>query len=226
MSKKILIADDEKNMRILISDFLINEGYEIIEASNGKEAVEKFKADSSIHLVILDVMMPLLDGWQTCELIRKMSQVPIIMLTAKNTEADELTGFIRGSDEYIKKPFSPTILVARVNALIKRTYQELDKTEEINKGNLNINLKQHVIKSNNETLDLSHTEYKLLMYLIENENNVLTRDMLLDSVWGTEYEGTDRTVDSHMNRLRVKMKSSGEYIKTVRGYGYKFEVVK
>ena len=226
MSKKILIADDEKNMRILISDFLINEGYEIIEASNGKEAVEKFKADQSIHLVILDVMMPFLDGWQTCELIRKMSQVPIIMLTAKNTEADELTGFKRGSDEYIRKPFSPTILVARVNALIKRTYQELDETEEINKGNLNINLKQHVITSNNETLDLSHTEYKLLMYLIENENCVLTRDMLLDSVWGTEYEGTDRTVDSHMNRLRVKMKSSGEYIKTVRGYGYKFEVVK
>jgi len=224
MKKKILIADDERKMRIIISDFLENEGYEIIEAENGKEAVEKFEEDPGIHLVILDVMMPFVDGWEACESIRKMSKVPIIMLTAKNTEEDELTGFKKGSDEYIRKPFSPSILVARVNALIKRTYPEAE-TEELIKGNLTINLKEHVIKSRDEVLDLSLTEYKLVMYMIENEKLVLTREILLDNVWGREYEGTDRTVDTHMNRIRIKMKSSGEYIKTVRGFGYKFEVI-
>jgi len=219
---KILVADDETRMRILISDFLSNEGYEIIEASNGKEAIDMFFKDPSIHLVILDIMMPYFNGLEVCEEIRKISKVPIIMLTAKVSENDELFGFRKGTDEYIKKPFSPSILVARVNALIKRTYKDADN---IKKGNLEIDTETHTVAAGEETISLSLTEYKLLLYMIENEASVLSRDILLNNVWGFDYEGTDRTVDTHINRLRMKLKTCGDYVTTVRGYGYKFEVI-
>ena len=223
MKKKILIADDEMRMRILISDFLINEGYEIIEASDGKEALEKFTNEPTIHLVILDIMMPYLTGWEVCEEIRKISKVPIIMLTAKNAENDELFGFKKGTDEYIKKPFSPSILVARVNALMDRTYGD---SNLLIKDFLTIDTEKHIVKSQGDTIDLSITEYKLLLYMIDNENSVLSREQLISKVWGYDYDGTDRTVDTHINRLRIKLKESGDYVKTVRGYGYKFEVIK
>lgn len=222
MKKKILIADDEMRMRILISDFLINEGYEIIEARDGKEAIERFLDEPTIHLVILDIMMPYFNGWEVCEEIRKVSKVPIIMLTAKNTENDELNGFKKGADEYIKKPFSPSILVARVNALMNRTYEENNK---LNKGNLIIDTEKHLVKSKDNEIELSLTEYKMLLYMVQNEGTVLTRELLLNNVWGYDYEGTDRTVDTHINRLRIKLKELGDYIRTVRGYGYKFEVI-
>jgi DNA-binding response OmpR family regulator len=221
MKKKILIADDEMRMRILISDFLTNAGYEIIEAADGKQALEKFTNDPSIHLVILDIMMPYLNGWEVCEELRKISKVPVMMLTAKNGENDELFGFKKGTDEYIKKPFSPSILVARVNALMDRTYGD---SSLLIRGSLVIETEKHLLKSNEDPIDLSITEYRLLLYMIENESHVLTREQLISNVWGYDYDGTDRTVDTHINRLRIKLKNSGDYIKTVRGYGYKFEV--
>lgn len=221
MKKKILIADDESRMRMLISDFLINEGYEVIEAVNGREAVDKFVEKPSIHLVILDIMMPVLNGFDACSQIRRISKVPIIMLTAKNTENDELLGFRKGTDEYIRKPFSPSVLVARINALMQRIYGDSNKFK---KGNLLIYRDAHLVEIDGVSIDLSQTEFKLLLYLIENENRVLSRDQLLDNVWGYDYEGTERTVDTHMNRLRIKLKSSGKYLKTIRGFGYKFEV--
>ncbi len=223
MAYTVLIADDEPRMRILVSDFLQNENYNVIEAKNGLEAVDLFFSDQSIHLVILDVMMPEMDGWDACREIRNVSQVPIIMLTAKNTEADELTGFDKGSDEYITKPFSPSILVARVNALIKRTY---GSSKEKAYGILSIDYTNNQCRCNDVSLELSTTEFKLLSYLIQNKNAILTRDQILDNVWGYDYEGTDRTVDSHMNRLRSKLQEAGNYIRTVRGSGYKFEVTK
>ncbi len=223
MKQKILIADDEKRMRILIGDFLSREGYEVIEASNGREALNHFLHETNIQLVILDIMMPLLDGWEVCKEIRGVSKVPIIMLTAKNSEIDELTGFHIGTDEYIKKPFSPSVLVARVNALMQRTYPSIQKIE---KGNLKIYLDSNKIESSGIEIYLSYKEYKLLIYMIENENTILTRDQILNQVWGYMYEGTDRIVDTNMNRLRAKLQSSSKYIKTMRGFGYKFEVDK
>jgi DNA-binding response OmpR family regulator len=223
VAKKILIADDEARLRILLSDFLVNEGYDILEAKDGQEALKLFIADSSIHLVILDVMMPYLDGWEVCEEIRKLSKIPIIMLTAKSRESDELNSFHKGADEYIRKPFSPSILVARVNALISRTYPDAD---QLILGDLSIDLNKHVVKIDNTFIDLSQLEYKLLYYLIQNKNSVLSREQLLNKVWGYDYEGTERTVDTHINRLRIKLTTCGDYIKTIRGFGYKFEVIK
>ncbi len=221
MKKKILIADDESKMRILISDFLTNEGYSVLEASNGQEAVDKFTEDPSIHLVILDIMMPLLNGWEACSQIRKISKVPILMVTAKNSENDEIQGFKKGTDEYIKKPFNPIVLMARINALMKRTYGESNMMQ---KGNLLIDSELHHVTSNGTAIELSQTEFKLLLYMIDNENFVLSREQLLNYVWGYDYDGTERTVDTHMNRLRIKLLSSGDYLKTIRGFGYKFEV--
>ncbi|QRN85283.1 response regulator transcription factor [Clostridia bacterium] len=223
MKYKILVADDEKRMRILISDFLVDAGYEIIEACDGAEAIEIFMENKDISLVILDVMMPYYNGWEICEEIRRSSKIPIIMLTAKAAEKDELQGFNKGADEYIKKPFSPSVLVARVNALLVRTY---NKTSVIEKGTLSIDLDKHSVKNEDVQIELSLTEYKLLVYLLENENVVVGRDTLLNNVWGYDYEGTDRTVDTHINRLRDKLNQDVSYIKTVRGYGYKFEVPK
>jgi len=223
MKKKILVADDESRMRILISDFLKDAGYSIIKASDGAEAIVEFRRNPDLSLVILDVMMPHYNGWEVCEEIRSTSDIPIIMLTAKVAESDELQGFDKGADEYIKKPFSPSVLVARVNALIKRSYKDISI---IKKGRLIIDTEKHILKCDDIKIDLSLTEYKLLMYLIESESVVLDRDSLLNNVWGYDYTGTDRTVDTHINRLRDKLNAASSYIKTVRGYGYKFEVTK
>ncbi|QUH27888.1 response regulator transcription factor [Vallitalea guaymasensis] len=223
MNKTILIAEDESRMRILVSDFLTMEDYNILEAKDGRQAIDIFMKNPNVHLVILDVMMPYYNGWEVCEEIRKMSNVPIIMLTAKNTEPDELNGFKYGADEYITKPFSPSIFVARVNALIKRTYCTLEQ-DEIIKGNLSINVNQHKVTANKIPVDLSQTEYNLLLYMIQNEGQVFNRNQLLNNVWGYDYQGTDRTIDTHINRLRIKLKNCGNYIQTIRGYGYKFEV--
>ena len=223
MTKKILVADDEKRMRILISDFLRNAGYSIIEAYDGAQAIEQFREMPDISLVILDVMMPYYNGWEVCKEIRKISTIPIIMLTAKVAESDELHGFHTGADEYIKKPFSPSILVARVNALLRRSYSA---DNIIKKGTLTIDMDRHTVKCIDAEIELSSTEYKLLTYLIQNEGVVLSREKILNSIWGYDYKGTDRTVDTHINRLRDKLENASSYIQTVRGYGYKFKVSK
>jgi len=221
MNRTILIADDETRMRILVSDFLKQAGYNTIEAKNGEEALALYGKYPDIDLLILDVMMPLMNGWEVCHAIRDYSQVPIIMLTAKNTETDELTGFEKGADEYITKPFSPMILVARVNALLKRTYTD-DPIYQ--KGLLMIDYNKMMVAINQSPIELSQTEYKLLTYFVENEQQVISRDQLLNHIWGMDYFGTDRTVDTHINRLRMKLLEAGTYIQTVRGYGYKYEV--
>lgn len=221
MTYNILIADDEPRMRILIADFLRTEGINVLEASDGEEALDIFYETPDIHLVILDVMMPKMNGWDVCGEIRETSQVPVIMLTAKNTEQDELTGFDKGSDEYITKPFRPAILVARIKALLTRTYGQLQTTEY---GCLSVDYTNHNVTVSGSPIKLSNTEFKLLSYLIQNKDNLLSRDQLLNNVWGYDYEGTDRTVDSHMNRLRAKLDDAGAYIQTVRGFGYRFEV--
>lgn len=220
--KKILVVDDEFKMRILISDFLQREGYEVIQAGNGEEAIDIFFDDPSIHLVILDIMMPIMNGYEVCEEIRKVSNVPVIMLTAKVDEHDELTGFYKGADEYVKKPFSPTVLVARVNSMMKRFYND---SEDLVKGILKVNFTQFTLLINGESIKLSTIEYRILENLINNENKVLSREQLLNNVWGFSYEGTDRTIDTHINRLRNKLKDAKKYITTIRGIGYKFEVI-
>jgi DNA-binding response OmpR family regulator len=222
MKTKILVADDEKRMRILISSFLKNADYEVIEASDGSEAINLFMENQDIKLVILDVMMPIYNGFEVCEELKRISNTPIIMLTAKTAENDELTGFKVGADEYIKKPFSPSILVARVNALLKRCYSD---TSVLQKGNLFIDFDCHIVRCHDTIINLSLTEYKLLLYLIENEGLVVDRNTLLNNVWGYDYQGTDRTVDTHIKRLRDKLLEGSIYVNTIRGYGYKFEVV-
>ncbi len=219
--RKVLIVDDELKTRILISDFLKKEGYQILEARNGEEAVDLFFDNPSISLIILDVMMPIMNGWQVCEEIRKVSKVPIIMLTAKVNESDELKGFYRGADEYVKKPFSPSVLVARVNSLIKRFYS-VDET--IIKGVIHVNFDQFKLTIDEQDVKLSTIEFKLLEVLISNENRVLSRELILDKVWGYSYDGTDRTIDTHINRMRNKLGNAKDYITTIRGIGYKFEV--
>lgn len=223
----ILIADDEERIRILVKDFLEAIGHTVHEATNGNEAIDYIESHSDLHLVILDVMMPECSGWEVMETIRPDIRVPVLMLTAKSTEEDELTGFRLGVDDYIKKPFSPVLLLARVNALLQRAYG-IEST--LVKGDLTINYSNHTINIHtidvDEDISLSQKEFQLLSTLIENENQVLTRDQLLIKVWGYDYDGTERTVDTHMNRLRIKLKILGDYIQTVRGYGYKFEITK
>ncbi|MDA3847579.1 MAG: response regulator transcription factor [Vallitaleaceae bacterium] len=221
MNRTILIADDETRMRILVADFLEQAGYNTIEAKNGEEALSLYGKHPDIDLLILDVMMPLMNGWEVCHAIRDYSKVPIIMLTAKNTETDELTGFQKGADEYITKPFSPMILVARVNALIKRTY--MDK-QVYSKGLLLVDYNRISVTVDHVPVELSQTEYRLLTFFIENEQQVISREQLLNHIWGMDYFGTDRTVDTHINRLRMKLLAAGTYIQTVRGHGYKYEV--
>ena len=224
MKRKILLADDEPLMLMLISDFLSSD-YEIITASDGRQAITTFKEHGDFSLAILDIMMPYLNGLEVLSEIKKDSNIPIILLTAKNTETDELMGLISGADEYIKKPFSPSILKARVDIIIKRIYPAINP--QINTcGDLSIDLKKGLITCCGKELDLSLTEYNLLKYMIENEGITLSRDSLLDSVWGLDYEGTDRTVDTTINRLRIKLAPSCDYIKTIRGLGYRFEVKK
>ncbi|MDD2402084.1 MAG: response regulator transcription factor [Clostridia bacterium] len=223
MEKKILIADDEQRMRRLVGDFLKKEGYSVLEAENGKEALKIFSGDIGIKLVILDVMMPEYDGWIVCREIRKTSKVPVIMLTAKGEEFDELLGFEIGADEYITKPFSPKILMARVNALLRRVNND-DKQKAKNYAGLEIDQDARLVHIHGKQIDFSPTEYELLIYLIENVGKALSREQILNAVWGFDYFGDLRTVDTHINRLRIKLGALNHLVQTVRGHGYRFEV--
>lgn len=219
----ILIADDEARMRKLVADFLKKENYHVVEAGDGKQALEIFSSQN-IGLVILDVMMPLLDGWTVCREIRKTSDIPIIMLTARSEETDELFGFNLGADEYVAKPFSPLILVARVQALLKRAGKQ-DGTVRNIKG-LEMDKNRRVVRVDGERVELSPKEYELLLYFIENQNLAVSREQILNAVWNYDYYGDARTVDTHVKRLRYKLGSKGDLIQTVRGLGYRFEVEK
>ena len=222
-SLKVLMVDDESRMRKLVSDFLTRKGYQVIEAGDGEEAIDKFYEDKNISLVILDVMMPKMNGWDTCRQIRKNSNVPIIMLTAKSDEASELNGFDCGADEYISKPFSPKILTARVDALIRRSYS-IDSSEMIDVGGIVINKAAHIVKINDEEIELSFKEFELLTYFVDNKGIALSREKILNNVWNYDYFGDARTIDTHVKKLRKKLGDKGDYIKTIRGMGYKFEV--
>lgn len=220
---KILVVDDESRMRKLVNDFLSRKNYEVIEAGDGEEAIDIFYADKNISLIILDVMMPKMTGWEVCREIRKDSKIPIIMLTAKTEERDELQGFELGVDEYIAKPFSPKILTARVEALLRRSYS-LDASENINIGGIEIDKAAHIVKIDNEEIDLSFKEFELLSYFVENKGIALSREKILNNVWNYDYFGDARTIDTHVKKLRKKMGEKGDNIKTIWGMGYKFEV--
>lgn len=223
MDKYILIVDDESRMRKLIKDFLVAKGYNTLEAEDGEKALEIFEEkQNKIKLILLDVMMPKLDGWSVLRQIRQNSKVPIIMLTARGEEQDELFGFELGVDEYISKPFSPKILVARVEAILKRTQKE--EKEEKDYGGITIDKEGRNVIVDGKPLELSLREYELLIYLIENENIALSRDKILNNVWNFDYYGDSRTIDSHIKKIRHKLGKKGKYIKTMRGVGYKFEV--
>ena len=220
---KILVVDDESRMRKLVKDFLVRQGYTVLEAADGMEAMDYFYEDKDIALVILDVMMPKMDGWQVCREIRMHSKVPIIMLTARSEERDELQGFDLGVDEYISKPFSPKILVARVEAILRRT-QGSGNTDEISAGGIVVDKAAHTVMSDGSPVDLSFKEFELLTYFIENQGIALSREKILNNVWNYDYFGDARTIDTHVKKLRSKMGEKGEYIKTIWGMGYKFEV--
>lgn len=220
---KILVVDDESRMRKLVHDFLTKKDYQVIEACDGEEAIERFYMNKDIALIILDVMMPKMDGWQVCREIRKESKVPIVMLTAKSEENDELLGFDLGVDEYISKPFSPKILVARVDALLRRS-NKLSGGEIVSAGIINIDKAAHQVKVDNKSIDLSFKEFELLLYFVENCGIALSREKILNNVWNYDYFGDARTIDTHVKKLRNKLGDAGEYIKTVWGMGYKFEV--
>ncbi|MBQ4284546.1 MAG: response regulator transcription factor [Lachnospira sp.] len=219
---KVLVVDDESRMRKLVNDFLSKNNYEVIEAADGEEAIDVFYNNKDISLVILDVMMPKLDGWEVCKQIRKDSKVPIIMLTAKSEERDELQGFECGADEYISKPFSPKILTARVDALVRRAYN-FDVAECIDVGGILIDKTAHIVKIDNEEIELSYKEFELLTYFVENKGIALSREKILNNVWNYDYFGDARTIDTHVKKLRKKMGQKGDYIKTIWGMGYKFE---
>ncbi len=219
---KILVVDDESRMRKLVKDFLEKEGFEVIEAADGYEAMDKFYEEKEISLLILDVMMPKMDGWQVCKEVRETSKVPIIMLTARTQERDELKGFELGVDEYVSKPFSPKILVARVNALLRRS-NLLTGEEMIEIGGIAIDKVARVVKIDGEEAELSFKEFELLNYFVENKGIALSREKILNHVWDYDYYGDARTIDTHVKKLRSKMGDKGEAIKTVWGMGYKFE---
>lgn len=218
----ILLVDDEARMRKLVKDFLIKKEYVVLEAGDGKEALDVFYANPSISLIILDVMMPKLDGWQVLREIRTTSKVPIIMLTAKAEEQDELLGFELGVDEYVTKPFSPKILTARVEAILRRTVKD-GKKEAIEYKGVTIDKVSHTASVDGVALDLSFKEFELLTYFVENKGVALSRDMILNSVWDYDYFGDTRTIDTHVKKLRSKMGEKGDLIKTIWGMGYKFE---
>lgn len=220
---KILVVDDESRMRKLVNDFLTRKNYEVIEAADGEEAIDIFYADKNISLIILDVMMPKMTGWEVCKELRKNSKVPIIMLTAKTEERDELQGFELGVDEYISKPFSPKILTARVDAIVRRAYL-VDSSENVNIGGIQIDKAAHIVKIDNEEIDLSYKEFELLTYFVENKGLALSREKILNNVWNYDYFGDARTIDTHVKKLRKKMGEKGDSIKTIWGMGYKFEV--
>lgn len=220
---KILVVDDESRMRKLVKDFLTKKNFQVLEAGNGEEAMDIFYAEKDIALIILDVMMPKMDGWEVCREIRKNSKVPIIMLTARSDERDELLGFDLGVDEYISKPFSPKILVARVEAILRRTGQN-NPEEIVSAGGIVIDKAAHLATVDGKPMELSFKEFELLTYFLENQGIALSREKILNSVWNYDYFGDARTIDTHVKKLRSKMGDKGEYIKTVWGMGYKFEV--
>lgn len=220
---KILVVDDESRMRKLVKDFLTKKNFQVLEAGNGEEAMDIFYEEKDIALIILDVMMPKMDGWEVCREIRKNSKVPIIMLTARSDERDELLGFELGVDEYISKPFSPKILVARVEAILRRTGQA-NPEDVLSAGGIVIDKAAHLAAVDGKPMELSFKEFELLTYFLENEGIALSREKILNSVWNYDYFGDARTIDTHVKKLRSKMGDKGEYIKTVWGMGYKFEV--
>lgn len=219
--EKILIADDEQLMRQLVADFLQPEGYEIVEAADGKEALQLYH-EQHPDLILLDVMMPGYDGWTVCREIRRESSVPIMMLTAKGEEIDQLFAYDLGVDEYITKPFSPKILVAKIKALLRRTQKE--ENEQISAADgVSIDQDARQVVLDGKNIDLSPTEYKLFTYLVTNAGKALSRRQILNKVWNYDYYGDMRTVDTHINRLRIKLGDKGKYIQTVRGYGYRYD---
>lgn len=219
---KILIVDDESRMRKLVKDFLVKKEYTVLEAGDGEEAMEIFYSDKDIALVILDVMMPKMNGWETCREIRKISKVPVIMLTAKSEEQDELLGFELGVDEYISKPFSPKILVARIDAILRRT-SNIDTNDKIKAGIIEIDKAAHIVRVNGKSVELSFKEFELLQYFVENKGIALSREKILNSVWNYDYFGDARTIDTHVKKLRSKLGEGADYIRTIWGMGYKFE---
>ena len=220
---KILVVDDESRMRKLVRDFLEREGFRVLEASDGLEAMELFYQDKDIALLILDVMMPNMDGWQVCREVRQTSKIPIIMLTARSEERDELQGFELGVDEYISKPFSPKILVARVTAILRRV-NALDAGQVIDAGGISIDKAAHQVKIDGKEIELSYKEFELLSYFVENQGIALSREKILNNVWNYDYFGDARTIDTHVKKLRSKLGEKGNCIKTIWGMGYKFEV--
>lgn len=221
---KILVVDDESRMRKLVRDFLVRQDFDVIEAGDGEEALDLFYKDKSIALIILDVMMPKMNGWEVCREVRETSKVPIIMLTAKSEESDELMGFDLGVDEYIAKPFSPKILVARVEAILRRTNKLGDASEVKKAGAIVLDKTAHEVKLDGKPIDLSFKEFELLDYFLDNQGIALSRERILNSVWNYDYFGDARTIDTHVKKLRSKLGEHGDYIKTVWGMGYKFEV--
>ena len=220
---KILVVDDESRMRKLVRDFLEREGFIVLEAGDGEEAMEWFYKEKDIALLILDVMMPKMDGWQVCREVRQTSKVPIIMLTARGEERDELQGFGLGVDEYISKPFSPKILVARVEAILRRTHA-FDAEKTADAGGIVIDKTAHQVKVDGHDIELSYKEFELLGYFVDNQGIALSREKILNNVWNYDYFGDARTIDTHVKKLRNKLGQRGEYIKTIWGMGYKFEV--
>ncbi len=219
---KILVVDDESRMRKLVRDFLMRSNYDVVEAADGVEAVDIFLTQKDIALIVLDVMMPKMDGWQVCREIRAYSQVPIIMLTAKSDERDELQGFSLGVDEYISKPFSPKILVARIEAILRRTNQ-LGKDEILSVSGIEVDKAAHMVTIDGATVDLSYKEFELLVYFMENKGIALSREKILNNVWNYDYFGDARTIDTHVKKLRSKLGDKGDVIKTIWGMGYKLE---
>ena len=220
---KILVVDDESRMRKLVSDFLVKKNFVVLEAGDGEEALDIFYKDKEIALLILDVMMPKMSGWEVCREIRKTSKVPIIMLTAKSDESDELMGFDLGVDEYITKPFSPKILVARVEAILRRSNKIGEAAELKIAGKIVMDKTAHEVKIDGNPVDLSFKEFELLEYFMDNQGIALSREKILNSVWNYDYFGDARTIETHVKKLRSKLGSYGGYIKTVWGIGYKFE---
>ena len=216
----VLVVDDEARMRKLVCDFLQKKGYRFVEAEDGEQAIDRFFERKDIDLVIRDVMMPKMDGWAVCKEIRQYSNVPIIMLTARSEERDELLGFKLGVDEYISKPFSPKILMARIDAILRRTGQD---EEAVSLGGIVIDKKAHLVTIDGTPVDLSVKEFELLSYFMDNRGVALSREKILNNVWNYDYYGDARTIDTHVKKLRSKMGTKGEYIKTIWGMGYKFE---
>ena len=220
---KILVVDDEARMRKLVKDFLVKSNYEVVEAEDGSQALDIFFGQKDIALIILDVMMPKMDGWEVCREVRQYSKVPIIMLTAKSDERDELQGFQLGVDEYISKPFSPKILVARVEAILRRTNQ-LGEEEILEAGGIVLNKSAHSVTIDGKDVELSYKEFELLTYFLENRGIALSREKILNNVWNYDYFGDARTIDTHVKKIRSKMGQKGDLIKTIWGMGNKLEV--